>query len=45
MQDKHTGQKTISYIGPSIWKSLPDSNEKANKLNTFNYNVKKQYQT
>ena len=35
------GQKTISYIGPSIWNSLPDSIKKANFLNTFKHNVKK----
>ena len=27
-------QKTISYIGPSIWNSLPDSIKKAKDLNT-----------
>ena len=31
------GQKTISYIDPSIWNSLP--------LNTFKHNVKKHYLT
>ena len=39
------GQKTISYIGPSIWNSLPDSIEKANSLNTFKHNVKNHYLT
>ena len=34
------GQKAISFIGPSIWNSLPDSIKKANSLNTFKHNVK-----
>ena len=38
-------QKAISYIGPSIWKSLPDSIKTVNSLNTFKYNVKKHYLT
>ena len=39
------GQKAISYIGPSIWNSLPDSIKRANSLNTFKHNVKKHYLT
>ena len=39
------GQKTISYIGPSIWNSLPDAIKKASSLNTFKHNVKKHYLT
>ena len=39
------GQKIISYIGPSLWNSLPDSIKKANTLNTFKDNVKKHYLT
>ena len=39
------GQKRISYIGPSIWISLPDSNKKASNLNAFKHNVKKHYLT
>ena len=30
----NVGQKTISYIGPSIWNSSPDSIKRANSLNT-----------
>ena len=36
-------QKVISYIGPSIGNSLPDSVKRANILNTFKHNVKKHY--
>ena len=39
------GQKTISCIGLSIWNNLPDSIKKANSLNTFKRNVKKDYLT
>ena len=37
------GQKSISYIGHSIWNSLSNSTKRANSLNTFKYNVKKHY--
>ena len=39
------GQKTISYIGPSVWNSLRDKIKKANNLNIFKHNVKKHYLT
>ena len=39
------GQKVISYIGPSIWNSLPDPIKRANSLNTFKHNIKKHYVT
>ena len=39
------GQKAISYIGPSIWNSLPDSIRWANSLNSFKHNFKKHYLT
>ena len=39
------GQKAISYIGPSIWNSLPDSIKRAHSLNTFKHSVKKHYLT
>ena len=42
---KQTWNKKLSYIGPSIWNSLPDSIKKAKSLNTFKYNVKKHYLT
>ena len=35
------GQLIISYIGPSLWNSLPDSIKKANSLNTLKHNFKK----
>ena len=39
------GQKTIFYVGPSVWSSLPNWIKKANSLNTFKNNVKKHYLT
>ena len=41
----NTQQKAISYIGLSIWNSLPDSIKRANSLNSFKHNVKKHYLT
>ena len=46
LETRHTwDKKTIFYIGLSIWNSLPDSFKKANGLNNFKHNVKKQYLT
>ena len=39
----NTGQKTLSYIGPSLWNNLPETIKKTNNLNTFKRNVKNLY--
>ena len=40
----NTGQKTLSYIGPSLWNNLPETTKKPlNDLNTFKHNVKSLY--
>ena len=39
----NTGQKTLSYIGPSLWNNLPETIKKTNNLNTFKHNVKSLY--
>ena len=39
----NTGQKTLSYIGPSLWNNLLEPHKKTN-LNTFKHNVKNFYQ-
>ena len=39
----NTGQKSLSYIGPSLWNNLPETIEKTNNLNTFKHNVKSLY--
>ena len=44
-RETNMGQKAISYIGTSIWNSLPDSIKRANSLNTFKHDVKKHYLT
>ena len=44
-RETNMGQKAISYIGPSIWNSLPDSIKTVNSLNTFKHVVKKHYLT
>ena len=36
------GQKSLSYIGPSVWNKLPSS-MKRNSLNKFKHDVKKHY--
>ena len=34
------GQKAISFVGPSLWNSLPKLIKKTDNLNTFKHNVK-----
>ena len=35
------GQKAISFVGPSLWNSLPELIKKTdNLINTFKHNVK-----
>ena len=36
-------QKAISFVGPSLWNSLPELIKKMNNLNNFKRNVKKYY--
>ena len=37
------GQKSLSYIGPSVWNKLPSSMKKNISLNKFKHDVKKHY--
>ena len=37
------GQKSLSYIGPSIWNNLPRSMERSISLNKFKHDKKKHY--
>ena len=37
------GQKSLSYIGPSVWKKLPSSMKRNIILNKFKHDVKKHY--
>ena len=39
-----TGQKSLSYIGPSVWNKLPSSVKRNINLNTFKHDVKKHLQ-
>ena len=34
------GQKAISFVGLSLWNSLPELIQKTDNLNTFKHNVK-----
>ena len=35
------GQKSLSYIGPSVWNKLPSSMKRNISLNKFKHDVKK----
>ena len=37
------GEKAISFVGPSLWNSLPELIKKTDNLNTFKHNVKNYY--
>ena len=37
------GQKSLSYIGPSVWNKLPSSIKRNISLNKFRQDVKKHY--
>ena len=37
------GQKSLSYIHPSVWNKLPSSMKRKISLNKFRHNVKKHY--
>ena len=37
------GQKSLSYIGPSVWNKLPSSLKRSISLSTFKHDVKKSY--
>ena len=37
------GQKSISFIGPSVWNALPDNIKQTTNVNSFKHNVKKHY--
>ena len=36
-------QKSLSYIGPSVWNKLPSSMKKNISLSTFKHDMKKHY--
>ena len=37
------GQKAISFVGPSLWNSLPEVIKKPDNVITFKHNVKNYY--
>ena len=37
------GQNSLSFIGPSVWNKLSESNKSCNTVNTFKHNVKKHF--
>ena len=42
-RETNMGQKAISFVGPSLWNSLPELIKKTDNLNTFKHNVKNYY--
>ena len=34
------GQKAVSFVGPSLWNSLPKLIKKTDNLNTLKHNIK-----
>ena len=37
------GQKSISYVAPSIWNKLPDFLKTTDNVNTYKHRVKKRF--
>ena len=42
-RNTNTGQKALSFIGPSFWNQIPETLKKTNNLNTFMHNLKKHF--
>ena len=42
-RNTNTGQKALSFIGPSFWNQIPETLKKTDKLNTFKHNLKKHF--
>ena len=42
-RNTNTGQKTLSFIGPSFWNQIPETLKKTDNLNTFKHNLKKHF--
>ena len=42
-QNRNTGKKALSFIGPSFWNQLPETLKKTDDVNTFKHNLKKHY--
>ena len=42
-RNTNTGQKALSFIGPSFWNQILETLKKTNNLNTFKHNLKKHF--
>ena len=40
-RNTNTGQKALSFIGPSFWNQIPETLKKTKNLNTLKHNLKK----
>ena len=39
----NAGQKSLSYLGPKIWNSLPSELKSSNNINTFKHKIKENF--
>ena len=42
-RNTNTGQKALSFIGPSFWNQIPETLKKTDYLNTLKYSLKKHF--
>ena len=42
-RNTNTGQKALSFIGPSFWNQIPETLKKTDNLNTFKHNLKNHF--
>ena len=42
-RNKNTGQKALSFIGPTFWNQISETLKKTKNLNTFKHNLKKHF--
>ena len=43
IRNTNTGQKALSFIGPSFWNQIPEALKNTDNLNTFKHNLKKHF--
>ena len=43
LRKSNYGQKCISFLGPSVWNSLPDNLRQLKNTNTFKHKIKELY--
>ena len=43
LRKSNAGQKSLSYLGPKIWNSLPSELKSSNNIDTFNHKIKENF--